>query len=80
MSRWYRIISPSEEQSYWRGDRAPEEDEIDEIVDDWTGGLLPMDLPQTVTDYLLVQRRRFWGWQTIRTIHLMNSLEASLDE
>ena len=80
MSRWYRIISPGDERQHWHGDRRPEQDEIDEIVDGWESGLEPMDIPQLVTDYLLVQRHRVWGWQTIQTVHLVDMLNPKNPE
>ncbi|MEO5949664.1 MAG: hypothetical protein ABIP74_04630 [Candidatus Saccharimonas sp.] len=80
MSRWYQIVSPGEAHPRWQGDEKPSEEEVDEIVGEWKSGLEPMEIPQIVTDYLFIQRSTLWGWKTIETIHLLDSLEAKSNE
>lgn len=76
----YRIITPGDPRPHWQGDRAPTEEEVEEIADEWESGLKPAEYPQLMTDYLLVQRQRLFGWKTMRTVYLIDFLEAARPE
>jgi len=80
MTKWHRIVSPSDEMQHWHGDRAPMQEEIDELVEEWMARQEPMEVPLTVTDYLLVQRHSIFGWKTIEIVHLIEMLAPKIPE